>query len=201
MKRATLRCPDNGATGSVVWYPGTDDKSIYASFCAACSIDISESVVFTEDDPSIPKEKAVCVVVNEFLPNNIKIVATIPDLDQPIPQMDSFRDDNNKAEQSPLLGDHNETESDGGEGTTPKGPGDFQGQLLKFNRINAHLANERTYLAWARTVMSILTLVFTLRTEAKDSYNWNWGVVWFVMSCFFSVFCKLYMVQWMDALC
>jgi len=48
----------------------------------------------------------------------------------------------------------------------------------RFNRINAHLANERTYLAWARTVMSILSVSFTLNTEANKSFDERWYVDW-----------------------
>ena len=47
-----MRCSSNGASGAVVWYPGTDDESIYASLCAACKVDTSENVEFVEDKAS-----------------------------------------------------------------------------------------------------------------------------------------------------
>jgi hypothetical protein len=63
VKRAFINCPENGTSGSVVWFPGTDDKSIYHSFCAACKIDPSESVTFVEDkQTSSEKVRRKCVV-------------------------------------------------------------------------------------------------------------------------------------------
>lgn len=51
---------------------------------------------------------------------------------------------------------------------------DFRGQLLKFERINAHLANERTWLAWVRTALSLVSCSFTL-----------WDHSWIVVGCLF----------------
>jgi len=51
----------------------------------------------------------------------------------------------------------------------------FRSALLKFERINAHLANERTWLAWIRTAVSILGCAFTFLGLAENSdsgYNW-----------------------------
>jgi hypothetical protein len=63
VKRAFIKCPENGTSGSVVWFPGTDDKSIYHSFCAACKIDPSESVTFVEDkQTSSEKVRRKCAV-------------------------------------------------------------------------------------------------------------------------------------------
>jgi uncharacterized membrane protein YidH (DUF202 family) len=189
MKKATIRCPENGASGSVVWYPETDDRSIYSSLCAACRVDQSEPIVFSEDIPSggSKETSSPCLVINEYLPHNIKLIATLPELSSSGNKFEDTlmdtNDDNaeNNEEVSPLLQDqNNKPSSESGEVK-----GDFQGQLLKFNRINAHLANERTYLAWARTVMSVLSVVFTLRTEAKDSFKMSWSIVWFVTSVVF----------------
>ena len=44
-----MRCPSTGGSGSVAWYTGTDDASIYSSLCAACKVDASELVEFVED--------------------------------------------------------------------------------------------------------------------------------------------------------
>jgi hypothetical protein len=51
----------------------------------------------------------------------------------------------------------------------------FRASLLKFERINAHLANERTWLAWIRTAVSILGCSFTFLTLANNSAS---GVDW-----------------------
>lgn len=57
----------------------------------------------------------------------------------------------------------------------------FRGQLLKFERINAHLANERTWLAWIRTALGLLTCAFMLESQGTKS----WTVTYFVLGCFF----------------
>ena len=45
----------------------------------------------------------------------------------------------------------------------------FRKQLIKFENIQAHLANERTWLAWVRTALSALSVAFSLLTLAGDS--------------------------------
>jgi len=40
----------------------------------------------------------------------------------------------------------------------------FRKQLIKFENIQAHLANERTWLAWVRTSLSALSVAFSLLT-------------------------------------
>lgn len=44
----------------------------------------------------------------------------------------------------------------------------FRGELLKFERVNAHLANERTWLAWVRTALSVLGVALSLLSLADD---------------------------------
>lgn len=48
---------------------------------------------------------------------------------------------------------------------------EFRGELLKFERVNAHLANERTWLAWIRTALSALTCAFSFMTLSSDSLS------------------------------
>jgi len=38
----------------------------------------------------------------------------------------------------------------------------FQGQYIKFERVLSHLASERTWLAWLRAAMTLLSVSFTL---------------------------------------
>jgi len=45
----------------------------------------------------------------------------------------------------------------------------FRSSLLKFERINAHLANERTWLAWIRTAVSVLGCSFSFLGIANSS--------------------------------
>ena len=46
----------------------------------------------------------------------------------------------------------------------------FRGELLKFERINSHLANERTWLAWVRTALSTLSCAFAFLTMSNSGY-------------------------------
>lgn len=45
---------------------------------------------------------------------------------------------------------------------------EFRGELLKFERVNAHLANERTWLAWVRTALSVLGVALSLLSLAAE---------------------------------
>lgn len=59
----------------------------------------------------------------------------------------------------------------------------FRGQVLKFERVQAHLANERTWLAWVRTALSALSVAFSLLT-LSDSASSSWlEVALFVSGC------------------
>jgi uncharacterized membrane protein YidH (DUF202 family) len=195
----------------VCWYQGTGDASLHLSFCAAVRADPSETgVEFVEDsedggrgplsslfgsaqtDPS-----AVGIAINEHLPDGIRLVANLPALKNTSYSsagfdalgLDKGSSATSEGESEPLLaaddGKATARSGSGPGGSSGSGGGDFQGQLLKFNRINAHLANERTYLAWARTVMSVLSVTFSLKTESADAYSKNWRIVWFVLSCVF----------------
>ena len=61
----------------------------------------------------------------------------------------------------------------------------FRGQVLKFETIQAHLANERTLLAWIRTSLSSLSLAFSLLFLVSDAST-HWLAVSFYSSggCF-----------------
>jgi uncharacterized membrane protein YidH (DUF202 family) len=41
--------------------------------------------------------------------------------------------------------------------------------VLRLERVQAHLANERTWLAWVRTSLSALTIAFSLLTLADQA--------------------------------
>lgn len=57
--------------------------------------------------------------------------------------------------------------SDNGKSSTG-GAEVFRGELLKFERVNAHLANERTWLAWVRTALSVLGVALSLLSLCDD---------------------------------
>ena len=78
-----------------------------------------------------------------------------------------------------------------GEGQTnldvPEGE-EFRGELLKFERVNAHLANERTWLAWMRTALSVLTCAFSFMSlQDQSSTSYTWMVVVFILGSLFVV--------------
>mmetsp|Transcript_610 Transcript_610/g.2402 ORF Transcript_610/g.2402 Transcript_610/m.2402 type:complete len:347 (-) Transcript_610:98-1138(-) len=76
--------------------------------------------------------------------------------------------------------------------------GGFRAQLLKFERINAHLANERTYLAWVRTALALVSVGLTLLGEATgNAYAW-WRVTYFVVGALFLVCVDL---TWLTGWC
>lgn len=55
--------------------------------------------------------------------------------------------------------------------------------LLKFERINAHLANERTWLSWVRTALASMTCAFSFLN--LTSYDDTWGTTLFVLGSLF----------------
>lgn len=54
---------------------------------------------------------------------------------------------------------------------TGRNTGAFRKQLIKFENIQAQLANERTWLAWVRTALSALSVAFSLLTLVGDNGN------------------------------
>ncbi|CAM9870390.1 unnamed protein product, partial [Hapterophycus canaliculatus] len=58
----------------------------------------------------------------------------------------------------------------GGSGSEGRGAAaqEFRGEMLKFERVNAHLANERTWLAWVRTALSVLGVALSLISLTED---------------------------------
>ena len=65
--------------------------------------------------------------------------------------------------------------------------GVFRKQLIKFENIQAHLANERTWLAWVRTSLSALSVAFSLLTLVGDSRESWLAVVLFLLGSGFIV--------------
>jgi uncharacterized membrane protein YidH (DUF202 family) len=65
--------------------------------------------------------------------------------------------------------------------------GAFKKQLIKFENIQAHLANERTWLAWVRTSLSALSVAFSLLTLVGDSRESWLAVVLFILGSGFVV--------------
>ena len=60
--------------------------------------------------------------------------------------------------------------------------------LLKFERINAHLANERTWLSWVRTTLATITCAFSFLNLSSNIEHWS--LILFILGCVF-VACAL----------
>ena len=54
---------------------------------------------------------------------------------------------------------------------------------MKFDRLSAHLANERTWLAWVRTTLSLLSIAFTVQSEMSAAHQSGWRTALFVVGC------------------
>jgi len=64
---------------------------------------------------------------------------------------------------------NNNTSNNNNNTSTSTNQDAFHSSLLKFERINAHLANERTWLAWIRTAVAILGCAFSFLNLAENS--------------------------------
>lgn len=75
---------------------------------------------------------------------------------------------------------------------------EFRGELLKFERVNAHLANERTWLAWVRTALSVLGVALSLISLADDMGSTSMDSTAMALGVAF-VLCTLftYMTGWL----
>lgn len=75
---------------------------------------------------------------------------------------------------------------------------EFRGELLKFERVNAHLANERTWLAWVRTALSVLGVALSLLSLMDDMDSTGMDSIALALGVAFVV-CTLftYMTGWL----
>lgn len=128
-----------GKEHSVAWYSGTSDAAIRETIKDCLGIPPENNVILHDED-------GVFVAINQYLPNKLKFFA----------------------EQRTSMNESGGGSSSGGSSSGGKGDSginanngnSFRGELLKFERINAHLANERTWLAWVRTALSCLSCAF-----------------------------------------
>ena len=178
----------------VAFFPGTEDEALTLAIKASCGLAPNDEIVAKSTDG------VVHVAIAEAIPDGMEL--EIINVSQPMEKViqsddtdisvkgisdaTSMGNDSPDNEVTPLLNLGVDSGMSGGnddDDITNKQ--DFQGQLLKFERINAHLANERTYLAWARTVMSIMTVAFALKSEALSSFDDFWSITWFISSVLF----------------
>lgn len=143
MSRKSCSVSYRGGVHQLSWYPGTSDASLRET--------IRETVQLPPDTHLVLLDSDGCVVaVNQNLPDGLQL-----------------RVEARSSANAALVED-------------PKGGGpqqltsatSFRGELLKFERINAHLANERTWLAWVRTALSTLSCAFAfLSLSSSGTYE------------------------------
>lgn len=129
--RRTILLTYHGAVHTVSWYPGTSDAGIRETIREVVQLPPDTHAVLLDGDGSV-------VAVNQHLPDGLRL------------KVEVRSSATNKAlVEDPKNGEQHMTSSTS-----------FRGELLKFERINAHLANERTWLAWVRTALSTLSCAF-----------------------------------------
>ncbi|CAM9157764.1 unnamed protein product [Phaeothamnion confervicola] len=148
-----------GKQHPVSWFPGSSDGAILKTIALAVGLPLNADVVVKD-----PADGCV-VVVSDALPDGLELTVEVVRYGAVgVPATSSAiavapvasGADGNKG--FGLAGDR-QTQQEGQE---------FRGQLLKFERINAHLANERTWLAWVRTALSVLTVALSFISLTDD---------------------------------
>jgi len=143
MARKSLRLNYHGTEYRVSWYSGTSDVSLRET--------IREIVQLPPDTHVVLLDNEGCVVaINQNLPDGLLLKVEV-------------RNSSNTA----MVEDPKGNSSQQLTSATS-----FRGELLKFERINAHLANERTWLAWVRTALSTLSCAFAfLSLSSSGTYE------------------------------
>ncbi|KAJ8605866.1 hypothetical protein CTAYLR_000560 [Chrysophaeum taylorii] len=73
---------------------------------------------------------------------------------------------------------------------------DFGRQLIKFENVQAHLANERTWLAWIRTSLSTLSVAFSLLSLVSGD-DWVDVLLYVIGSAFVVAVFTLFVTGWL----
>lgn len=143
-----------GTEYSVSWYtPGTSDASLRETIREIIQLPPDTHVVLLDSQGAV-------VAVNQNLPDGLRLSVEV-------------RSSNNVG----MVDDPK-----GGSPQHLTSATSFRGELLKFERINAHLANERTWLAWVRTALSTLSCAFAfLSLTSSGTYR----VFVYLLGCLF----------------
>mmetsp|Transcript_40587 Transcript_40587/g.52272 ORF Transcript_40587/g.52272 Transcript_40587/m.52272 type:complete len:240 (+) Transcript_40587:63-782(+) len=159
-----------GDYSSVAWPAGSSLESINQSISSAAGIESPSTIIARDQDGNV-------VCISDSLPRNIKLEINALDrnlqsqdtgnavsgLGQAIGKIFGFQSSKNREQRRQAQ---------------------FRGTVLKLENVQAHLANERTWLAWARTALSALTVAFSLLTLADDTSAGWLAVSLFVTGCF-----------------
>ena len=145
------------------WFAGSSGESIERACRAALDLGCDAQVRARDSDGCV-------VALNEFIPEGLDL------------EIEALGDESRIFDEGR---EYHASDHASDEAATLIVSDDFRGQLLKFERISAHLANERTWLAWARTSLSLVSCGFTLLSEAKDHDNAAWRLPYFALGCLF----------------
>jgi len=128
---------------SVSWYPGTTDANLRDTIREIVQLPPETHLVLLDSDGCI-------VAINQNLPDGLHLRVEVRNT------ANAAMVDDPKATSPHFL----------------TSATSFRGELLKFERINAHLANERTWLAWVRTALSTLSCAFAfLSLTSSGTYE------------------------------
>jgi uncharacterized membrane protein YidH (DUF202 family) len=138
---------------TIAWYLGTSDSAIRECIRETLELPPEANVVLRDD-------KDVIIAVNNNLPDGLRLFA-----------------EQRSAENVMMVEDPKS-----GNGASTTSANSFRGELLKFERINAHLANERTWLAWVRTALSTMSCAFAfLSLSSSGTYE----ILCYIIGCIF----------------
>lgn len=174
--------PKRSEDAHVAWYPGTPPDAIELAIRGALGLPMDAAFYGTESS------SGCVVIINEWLPDGTALAVRVVEDRDAIAERDEERERAESlkvAEHAPLL--------TGALAAPTAAPADagkpseaaFRGQLLKFERINAHLANERTWLAWMRTALSLVSCAFAILDYADGETVRSWSLTYFVVGCLF----------------
>lgn len=128
---------------SVCWFPGSSSESI--EWACKVALDLPADATIRVTDPL----NCCTVALTEWIPEGLELEVDVVDDKKNSEPRESSDERRRLLEGS---------RGDDAQPAQPRLPEEaFRGQLLKFERINAHLANERTWLAWVRTALSLVS--------------------------------------------
>lgn len=138
---------DNGEEFSIIWYNGSSLNSIKRAALAALGLprDSSENINLFQD----PQRRSALSWDPSLSSTTLKAFSSVTaGTCDSCDATSMLQDVICKMQNIPLHG-------------LPDDP-KFQGQYVKFERILSHLANERTWLAWIRAALTMLSSAFTI---------------------------------------
>lgn len=148
-----------GENYRIGWFQGTSDIALRET--------IKETLRMPPDSCVVLKDNnSIIYAINQHLPDQVHLIAELRTPDNFV-----------------VLDDKSSNKSGSSNSNATAASNTFRGELLKFERINAHLANERTWLAWVRTALSTLSCAFAFLSLSNSS---TYEVVVYILG---SLFC------------